>query len=188
MTDIIRAFVGIKIKPLLRRRLVDAAKASTEALGNSRIRWVKPENLHLTLLFLGNQHADHLTTLADLLADNLSHLAPFHITLDKLGGFPAANAKILAARAAQCETLDELHEKCKELSAFMDPTDNKKTFKPHITLARFNKPLPVKERSLSLAISVDSISIFRSETGAEGPLYTTFAEVALDGQTGLDVT
>ncbi len=49
----VRCFVAIELEEALRQRLVDVQTALRAQCGTA-VRWVSPDNIHLTLFFLGN--------------------------------------------------------------------------------------------------------------------------------------
>ena len=88
----IRAFIAIEIP--------DAAKDLLAAL-SGRLRvpgvkasWVKPENMHLTLRFLGDVEPDRLETLADILEIAYQNREPFDLRIRGTGAFPNMRADI----------------------------------------------------------------------------------------------
>lgn len=81
-----RLFIGIpagrEIKPIL-----SEIQSSIER-NPGHIRWVPPENIHITLLFLGNVAIDDISNLTDSLEDMLD-LNHFRASIEKIGVFPS---------------------------------------------------------------------------------------------------
>jgi 2'-5' RNA ligase len=52
MTDLLRTFVAVKVEPA--PALLHTMKDLQMALRGEQVKWVEPNNLHLTLKFLGD--------------------------------------------------------------------------------------------------------------------------------------
>ena len=114
----------------------DKATCDALAIWQSALsgRKVPPENLHMTLVFLGEQPPNRILELSCLIAS----LPPFaiHLILDKQGYF--TRSKIAwAGTSNPPKTLIKL---CQALTTSlpdkMRPSSNRLSFQPHITLAR----------------------------------------------------
>jgi len=141
-------------------------------------RKVKPEQLHLTLAFLGNQPIDRLPALAAVLAQ----LPPqgFVLDLDRYGYFiqqriawigPAeAPLALLDLRASLLRALSNMAPRLKEDSRFI----------PHVTLAR-DAERPAKPLAKRICWSVKRIVLVQSLPTSQGVIYSLVAERLLDG-------
>ena len=103
-------------------------------------RWIKPDDYHLTLRFLG----DIANALAREFVANLAavNVDAFELTISGLGAFGGNDPRAVWAGIAPCPALDRLaraHEKAARDAGF--PPD-KRDFKPHITLARLSGSNP----------------------------------------------
>jgi len=105
-----------------------------------RGRLIPPEKLHLTMAFLGQQPAEALPVLLDIL--QATHVPPLQLTVDCYGYFKRpriawAGMSVVPAGllAAQAELMARL-----EAAGFSAATHGE--FKPHITLAREAKEAP----------------------------------------------
>lgn len=141
----------------------DTTRAHLMRLQESVIgRKVSPENLHLTLAFLGNQAKSLLPTLARLL-DKLPAQG-FTVAIDRYGYF----SKPRVAWAGPSETPGPLltlqQALMQELSAAQIPLKNEDRFRPHVTLARdanrLNEPFaPVVPWRVSKIMLIQSIQV-----------------------------
>src|SRR6478672_4108503 len=84
----LRTFIAVGIDKTIR----DHAVALQEALGRSGadVKWVEPENLHVTLLFLGEVEDRTLPAVCRVVADVAARLPPFEISVEGAGCFPSA--------------------------------------------------------------------------------------------------
>lgn len=103
------------------------------------VRWTSPENIHLTLKFLGDTDPALIQRLSETLANLVRPLFPFEIEARGVGFFPSAQRpRIFWAGfdAQSAEVLSLLQQALErdlgELGFEPDPRD----FLPHVTLGR----------------------------------------------------
>lgn len=123
-------------------------------------RLIPPEKLHLTMAFLGQQPAEALPVLLDIL--HATHVPPLQLTVDCYGyfkrpqiawaGMSAVPAGLLAA---QGELMARL-----EAAGFSAATHGE--FKPHITLAREAKEAPADFSGVPVAWDVRGLALVES--------------------------
>ncbi len=126
----IRLFVAVPLPEDARARLAGLCAGVRGA------KWVAPENLHLTLRFIGEVDEE---TAADIDAALSKVRAPaFEVTLEGVGHFGSRKrARALWAGVADNSRLGHLHDKVEAalVRARLEPEGRK--FSPHVTLARF---------------------------------------------------
>ena len=106
--------------------------ARREKLGRVSRRQVPDHNLHLTLLFLGDQPADRLADIEA--AVGTVSLAPCTLVLDRFGWFPGARVAWLGGEAPAA--LDALATALKSAMTPLGLTFDARPFRPHLTLFR----------------------------------------------------
>lgn len=149
-----------------------------------RMRWkgvrgnyTRPENLHLTLAFIGEYpDPDYVKEVIESVAFD-----PFDIVLDGAGSFRGlwwAGVSSEAGAGGADPKSDPLFRLVRSLRhALADggiPFDRKK-FSPHITLVRRPEPdyiAPPAPRGEKLSMTVERISLMRSVRGKSGMIYT----------------
>lgn len=103
------------------------------------VRWVRKENLHLTLKFLGDTPEEKVGPLVDALEPVLSVIAPFRIIGRGIGVFPdIRRARILWAGLEG----DDLARLVMEVERAVEPfgfEKEKRDFKPHLTIGRWRR-------------------------------------------------
>ena len=79
----LRTFIAVELEPATRSRCV----ALQEALGraSTSVKWVEPENLHITLLFLGEVNAREAPAICQAVGRASRAIKPFPITLAGAG-------------------------------------------------------------------------------------------------------
>lgn len=176
----IRLFVGIELPEAVRERLAVLCSGVPGA------RWISPENMHLTLRFIGEVENGQAE---DIDAALMRLRAPsFEITLDGVGFFgkPSA-ARVLWAGVRKCEKLMRLQAKIETALQMSGLRPEERKFSAHITLARLKgAPFLRVQRFLAhnadfLAgpIAVDRFALFSSFRSASGAIYTAEAEYPL---------
>ncbi len=81
MSDRVRAFFAVDLAAEARARVAEAAER-LRAAAPPRARWVAPEDLHLTLKFLGEIREDDVARLVERAAAKLAPEAPFEVELE----------------------------------------------------------------------------------------------------------
>ena len=183
MSPVVRSFISIEISESVVCSLQKTIQQLERGSGLSQlksVRWVKPDNIHLTLLFLGNQPVDQLAQLGSILANALKETKPFDIELNRLGGFPGKKSHIIAANILPSEKLKQLHQCVASKAADLQIDYDNKPFKPHITMARLKtKQLIDFDIDLSSKVPVSKVQIMQSDLTSEGPIYHSLCDIAL---------
>ena len=176
-----RVFVAVFPPPELREEVL--ARARRLSL-RGRVRWSRPENIHLTLKFLGEVREEVLTGLCAALEELCEHHAAFDAGLAGLGAFPSARrAQILWAGIGMGS--NELRSLATDLDAAMAPLGferEKRPYTPHLTLGRARgRPAsfePPPEEYLG-EFWVRRVELMESTLTPEGAVYRTVRAFAL---------
>ncbi len=182
--DVVRAFFAIELDADLRRAAAEVARTLRAASGGRDVRWVRPENLHVTLRFLGDTPRDALPGLAAEVGRAVGPLAPVPLELGPVVAFPSARRpRVVALELRPAEPLVRLAEAVERgvVAAGFEPEP--RPFRPHLTLGR------VRGRSAPLdaevpphaASEVREVALLRSELRASGARYTPLERLALGG-------
>lgn len=117
-----------------RNRAASVASALCELM-HGKGRWVKPERLHITLRFFGDEAS--VEDAAEQIERAIMSVSRFTISLDSISAFPnPSRGRVLFLAASEDEALVSL---CRRL----DESDRDP--KPHLTLARFERPVRVPQ-------------------------------------------
>jgi 2'-5' RNA ligase len=150
--------------------LADLARKVAHESGG---RPTAPNQIHLTLAFLGDQPAPQVETLRRL-AGGL-RVRAFTLALDALGGFPRTGITWLGTSVSQPD-LEALHF---ELAAALRKAGfavDERPHAPHLTLARRSAATIERRLPQPLFWAVTSFFLVASELGRGGPTYRTLAE------------
>jgi len=181
----VRLFVALEIPSAVRDNLaalINELRAADSWSSKSKARWVRPENLHVTLKFIGHVDAAKFEPIRGALAEVRSS-QPVDLRFRGLGFFPGdKRARVFWAGMEASSNLAPLAKDIDaRLEQFGIPRETR-DFTPHLTLARFDPPgISEKLRAAVLANSVRDFGTLRTHefhliesklkpTGAE---YTT---------------
>jgi len=189
--SVLRLFVAVELPASVRQRLADLA-AEVRGMGLERLRWVRPENIHITLKFLGETPADRQPEIEDALRAAAEGVAPHELTLGELGKFGGRQSPrvLLVDVRGDVDALKALQKRVDGKIAPLGFPAEKRPFAAHLTLARVPQDLARKvARPLTEAIDavkvpdppipVREIVLMRSELSREGPVYTRLFGVEL---------
>jgi len=125
-----------------------------------KAKWVRPENLHVTLKFLGTTEQDKLAAVREALAAIRSP-EPVTLGFRGLGFFPnGKRARVFWAGAESTANLRALAGDIDRRMHLLGYPLEERSFTPHLTLARFDPPgLPPK---LGLAAEQHASRVFGS--------------------------
>ena len=152
------------------------------------IRWVKTQNMHLTLKFLGDVDPAHVEPIWNVLTEIVGQHPVFELLPRGMGVFPnIRQPRILwAGIAGQMDALRNLH---RSVEIALDPlgfTAEKRLFKGHLTIGRIKKRIDPKRLADALRthqnfesdpFAVERLVLFKSELLPGGPNYTKLYEM-----------
>ncbi len=180
-----RLFVAVFPPPKVRG---EASRTARRLLPDDRIRWSRPENVHLTLKFLGNVDEESLDDLRTVLENACADHAPFEARLAGLGAFPSArHARILWAGVG--EGSERLRSLATDVDAALSSSGferETRPYEPHLTLGRTRgRPVSLnlpEEAGGGLPFEVRRIELTESKLTDKGPIYRTVEEFVLGGE------
>lgn len=181
-----RLFIGIPIPKDVVNQTTTSETSITDlirefgAMGKF-IRPVSTQNLHLTSRFIGNVDSNLVSKVARATQEVADATSNFRLTLRGLGGFPNSNRPTVVWAGVDprepCIKLAESLNKSLEPLGF---EREKRSYKPHLTLARIKGQCPREItngirafRDVEFAVlPVDEIVLYESTLTPEGPVYT----------------
>ena len=179
-----RLFVALEVGTEVRdglTGLIEELRAVDAAAGRSKARWVRAENLHTTLKFIGNVDDGRLPEIREALSEvRLGSVVEMRFR--GLGFFP--NDRRPRVLWAGIEASPNLAALAGEFSARLEQLDiprETREFAPHLTLARFDPPGISGELRIATTqyasrdfgmVRTGTFHLFESKTRPTGAEYT----------------
>ncbi len=191
MSQTIRTFVAVEVNRAVRR----AAAELIEQLrsGSADVKWVAPENLHLTLKFLGDVALTETARICDALARAASEVEPFEVEMGGAGAFPNVSRPrtIWLGAKGDDRPMLALHDRVEARLQKLGFRREGRRFHPHLTLGRVRRPGPaLKALSVRLEELADyeagktqatEVVLFSSQLTPDGPIYQPLGRAKLGG-------
>ena len=167
--------------------LIEFEKEIKETGAN--VKLVEPENVHITLKFLGDTEEEQIDEIEKIIKDAVKETNSFHIQLKGAGVFPNQNyIKVIWIGIEHGEEIAIISHKIDEQLSRVGFEKEKRGFSPHLTIARV-KSAKNKEKLLQIIekykdvefgdIKVDSIKLKKSDLTQKGPIYITLREIKI---------
>lgn len=133
-----RCFVAIELSDEIRRQL-GAIQRKHASLGRA-VRWVKPEQIHLTLKFLGEIPEADVPGACEIVRAVAAGHAPVEFSVGGAGCFPpGGSARVLWVGLDEpTGALGRLRDAFEEAFEALGVARERRAFSPHLTLARVN--------------------------------------------------
>lgn len=135
-----RLFIATDVAVAVVERLALLQSELGRRLGDdSLVRWTAPENVHVTLKFLGDVDDALVPMLSATLSDLVRPLFPFEVRCCRLGGFPnLEQPQILWAGLDDkgAEVMGLLRQTIERDLGGLGFAPDPREFKPHLTLGR----------------------------------------------------
>jgi 2'-5' RNA ligase len=193
-----RLFVAIDFDDRTRARVarvIDALRAGMEvARSATRVSWIAPERLHLTLQFIGEVSEDVAAAIQTRLRPPFD-VPVFEIRFDGVGTFPAGRPPRVVWLGIDRggDGLAALHQDVQRRLENVPFRRESRAFSPHLTLARFKHggTRADVERITRLALqpaggcTIDHVTLYWSRLSPRGPTYTPLLVTPLAGAAGV---
>lgn len=182
-----RAFLGIALTGPVVSTLEQASHALREASPAWRDeKWVPPENLHITVRFLGDVPDDAVPGLQTLMAEVTSQHPAHDITLVGVTARPRTRSAnmLWATFGGRIDTTATLADALAEALTSAGNGRPEHPFAPHATLVRARRPKPIAMDALDVVrraieaasapertMSVAGVTLFSSTLTPRGPRY-----------------
>ena len=188
-TNALRSFIALELPLTIRSALAELQQELKRC--NADIRWVKPDNIHLTLKFLGEVKEDRIDGIIKAVRDVCDRYGQLRLEVRGLGVFPNRRSpRVLWVDVPDDGLLAGLQKDIEEAMALAGFKSEKRGYTPHLTIGRF-RSLKEKDHLLerigqfsdnSLGyIDVKSVALMRSDLGPAGAVYTRIADLPLSG-------
>jgi len=195
MTGKIRTFIAIELPD----NIIDAIGNMQKKIKRYglKMRWVKPENIHITLKFLGDINPEMIQSIESCLEQTCKKNNPIQLLSKGIGVFPGLKRPrvLWAGIDGDTDILKKLQQSLDDLLSTTGIAKEKRPFKGHLTIGRFkgerfkgqtdSKKLIAVIREFSefetKPFTADKIILFKSELKPDGAAYSKLATAPLHG-------
>ena len=178
-----RTFIALDFPcPVLDK--IKKIQKSIDSSYSSIIRWTKPENIHLTLKFLGEVKIEKIQTIEKSLDSIANKMEPFKIDLSEIGAFPNwGHPRIIWIGLEKSEPLLLLAKEIEENMNEIGFEREIRPFSPHLTIGRVRDDTSFKDfqmmenkcrtfTRIEDRIPINNIYIYKSDLQPFGPIYS----------------
>lgn len=193
MSEKLRVFVALPLADPIRARLAELQRRLRATLPDRAVRWVRAEQIHLTLRFLGDVATDRIDPLKAALAAAVAGATVLRLEVGGLGVFPNARRPrvIWVGLGGELEALGRLQPEVAAACAAFAAGEDPQTFRAHLTLGRVNDRFPGNARAVAEALpgwrfdeqlswSPGEVRLVRSRLQPGGSVYEDLARFPLD--------
>ncbi len=174
-----RLFAAIKIHPSA--RYINVFNEISSSLRHERIKWVEPENTHLTLKFFGETDETKIPAIRQSIETAVAQSKPFTLKIANTGIFGTRyDPKVIWFGIEKQDELENLAQNIFNELAKCGWEKDRQNFVPHLTIGRIRE---VKDKSLFQQIiskyntvevqeeNVTEIILYESILRREGSMY-----------------
>jgi len=194
----IRSFVAVPLSAPVRSAILDAAEGLSARL--PEVKWTrKADNLHVTLMFLGQVEPSLLARFGQVLGGALDRHPSFSVGLRGVGAFPSPrNAQVVWVGVEDpARQLGEIARAVVDVAEQLAVGDvaeqRRRAFRAHVTIGRTPRRsrgagdvtaalAPWAERSFG-EVLVNEVHLYESITGGDASTYVLRGTAALEGAT-----
>ena len=182
---LLRAFIAVEIPHEIQQAIYDKAISVLNKMTNSLIRWVPPENMHLTLKFLGDVSPSNVDMLTQILRTEADSSHCFDIRVGGIGSFPSLRRpRVIYIGIQAPAVLETLQHGVESASRRLGYESDERAFSPHLTIGRVKQDASASDQQkIRLALEnihidslgtarVDSVHLFKSDLKPSGSVYT----------------
>lgn len=184
----LRTFIAVDLGKTIRDRIITLQE--TLAKTGAEIKWVEPENLHITLLFLGEVDARQVIDVCRMVQECATRQPPFSMSVETVGCFPnERRPRIVWVGVGEgTQELCSLHDAMEGPLQELGYRREERRYTPHITLGRVKSDHPTDDLTASLAkraswqagaVSVEEILVMSSQLTPQGPQYMVLSRATL---------
>lgn len=184
-----RLFAAIDIEPTVIERIEQIQKRLRQDLNLSEreVKWVRPDQIHLTLKFLGDIRDEVISEVCDVVTRTAANAVGFDLKVRGIGTF-GRPARVVWAGTEPCPELIKLQSELEGEFATIGFAKDNRPFAGHLTLCRVKSTKagrklteavePYKDEFFG-PVAVDQLILYESRLSSAGPEYTAVCTAAL---------
>ena len=187
-SDTFRAFIAIELPDEI-SAFIRKIQEGLRSYG-FKARWVRPENIHLTLKFLGDINKEDIKKAGDAIISAAGENASMSLGAKGIGFFPGVKRSrvIWTGIAGQTRELADLQKTLDGKLETIGFPKEKRPFKGHLTIARIKRKIDARRlidamkefgRFESKTFIANEVVLFKSELKPSGAVYTKLMSATL---------
>ena len=181
----IRSFLAFELPPEIREKIGAVSKELQKT--SMPVRWVKVENIHLTMIFLGSVNEDAIDEIKENVQPVVKGFSTIRTMLNGVGVFPHWRKPrvIWVGLNGEIDTLSNLRDQLQAELKMLGLREEKRPFRPHLTIGRFKGRVDRDEELKSILDRYHDITsdlyclkeliLFKSDLRPDGAVYTRMA-------------
>jgi 2'-5' RNA ligase len=185
---LLRSFLAIELPEAILKRIGEVQRVLKSSRAD--VRWVSPQNIHLTLKFFGSVEESKINSIAQSIEEPTRTTSPLWVTVRGIGAFPGLKSPRVIWVG--------LHDEKKILISFQSQLDGElqkigfqsenRPFHPHLTLGRMRsnrgrdelvKEMEKYREEEFGSFQAERVVLFKSDLRPEGAIYTRLKETRL---------
>jgi len=176
-----RLFVAIELTKQIKKQLAEVC----QEIEFIKASWVNPDNIHLTLKFLGEVDEGLLPKIKSSLNKALKDTTTLTLTITDFGAFPSPKkARVFWVGTQKSEELKSIANKIGDALVPLGFEKEKRSFKAHLTIARLRAIKDIttqlkKLKPINQEILVKEVVLFKSKLSPKGAVYDKLLVVPL---------
>lgn len=184
----VRLFVAIEITGEIRKKLAEFQDELKRV--DADVGWVAPENIHITLKFIGAMDEEKIEAVVTIIKDSVIHIKPFDLDYRGVGALPTEkNPRVVFAHVIDTGgVLTRIHERLDNQLVALGVEHEDRKFNAHLTVGRIKTRRNVRKLIENLnsyngfdfgSEHVTQVVLMKSDLSPEGPIYTKLHSVDL---------
>ncbi|MFC1549628.1 RNA 2',3'-cyclic phosphodiesterase [Nitrospirota bacterium] len=186
----LRTFIAIEVPENVRSAIIEALGPLRKLLPDP-VKWVGPDNIHLTLKFLGDTPEEKIRGIEAAMARAAGALEPMEVAVSGAGAFPNLRRPSVIWAGLNCPpALLELKKRIESELASLGFEEDSRVFSPHLTVGRVRRGAKIPRRRLAAeierlekitfgAMDIREIVLMKSDLRPGSPVYTKLYSAAL---------
>lgn len=189
-----RMFLALDINESTRLELAQLKNLLTKQIKGCKANWVTPENLHVTLKFLGEVDGSTISNVCTAVDEVARQFKPIEFDVKGLAALPD-RGPLRMFWADATEPTGQMAKLFDEIELALQPLRfdrERRAFRPHITIARINRipDLPSARQAVAKLtekefgrVQANCVTIYTSTLTRQGPIYTPMAKPKFSPET-----
>ena len=171
-----RTFIAVDLPKELKEKISSIIEKLAKC--DLQAKWVKPENIHMTLKFLGNVDEKQIDVVKSIISEVTLTFKKIVVECSEFGFFPnEKHPRVFFIKTDKEDQLRKIYQELEEKLSHIG-FEKEERFKSHLTLCRFKGKRnidclirEIKGIKFSQKLNIEEIALFKSTLTRSGPIY-----------------